>query len=463
MARFGLKVCEKCRKAFKPQGFAKHKCGPSLPPVPKYKECEICHKKISASFYKKHVGICKANKFWVENRAFFLFFSMIVKRFNLTIKKQQVAEDTRKIKEHLFEVFEGIKRTKEDWELMAEGELENRENEIDRKIIEACEEKQIDPKNLKLKRAIRDVIKDKFANLSVRQLVLSCVYEKGLLTPQIKHILDKKLKYNDLPTDEEIKNNGDLFYNLEKLRRQTGYYHYYDEYYQIAMRHLIFPDFYKCPYCKKYIRHIKKHIRKCVKFPEVYEADKENSIKNFLVRYYYDEYIKWPEYKLQYFLNYYKNYPYKYFLSSVDAHVKNSFTFRRKIEEGKRKFAQMTAPKFNIKDFIKSVDDWDPKGKIEEKEFAEDDIQSQILSAKSERESDAEGYGEHFDYLKDEEKKVKSDDENRILSDEEIQSTASLFFKFKKRPLPPQAEEEEEEEDEDPEPNLYDAAIKLDK
>ena len=159
-----------------------------------------------------------------------MFISRVIKRYNLTTLKQHIAEDKKRIKAELFDTFEGIKMNKEDWDLAAEAEIENKENEIDKKIIEACEETHIDPKNLKLKRAIRDVIKDQFSNISVRQVVLHCLAEKGVLNSQLKQLLNRKLKHNDYPTDAEIQKNGDLFYKLQKLRNHTCYNHYHEEF-----------------------------------------------------------------------------------------------------------------------------------------------------------------------------------------------------------------------------------------
>ena len=438
MAKFGYVNCKNCGKSMKKNALKGHKCVTKAKVADPLKQCPHCKKYLASKSYANHLEFCQARDFWRVNRKFFVFFDKVVRYYVRAEKAKRALERRRKTKMEMAELFEGEKLTEEEFKWAVEEKMADEDKQFNLKLIAAAKEQKIDPKNVKYVRIIKDTIRNYNSGISSRQIIYGFLAEKGMLNEKLKGFINRGLRLKDYPTNEELEKNEYLFSKIIKIRGVTGYNDVYSRFHCMLEKHFNDPTTYQCPYCKKYLKKIRDHIKMCPIFPAAYDLTREKTIEEFIRRWYKTEH--WYPEKMDYYINYYKQYPYKYFLATIDKHVDNRTAFIKKIEDGKRKFASMTAEKFNAKEFVKEVREWNPnevmKEKIlelgsfaDEEEVPDDSLKSDDFS--------------HFDYL-DEKSEIKEYGEPE---DEDLKETMKLFFKGEVK----RVEENEEVDDKDDE------------
>lgn len=357
MVKKGYVECEKCGKVMKKVAKRGHKCETLDPNRPK--KCPICSKEVSTNVYSMHFKNCSTRTFWEEHKSFFLFIKNLVSKTNKESRSRYIQERRNRLRDKYCDVlFEDEELTPEERKgvLKIAEERARRKEDLDA-LKEAKAEGIAFSASIDIE-IIKNTMKGLNAEISARQVILEYLADNKLLTEPLKNKIYLHLKGGDYPTNKELLNNQKLFAKIIQVRAMTGYKERVGRYYSMLARHFKDPSAYACPFCQKNILDVKPHIKYCEMFEDAFNDSKETVISTYLKCFNYSVYTD--QEKSRYYIDYYKQYNAKYFLSTISEHIKNRLAFREKINEGKRQFAKETSLPFNPKDIVQEVNDWNP-------------------------------------------------------------------------------------------------------
>ena len=428
MVKFGCIKCETCGQQVNKKRIKQHKCN-KLDPTRKEK-CVCCGKEMSMTNMAAHYRRCRVKCFWKEFRLFFLFLLKLIRAYNKELHRQNLIGG-KKSKFKIIEEYqekEGV--IKDDrinlykhQQLLIET-AEKREQMQLAKAKETAEEEGLDFDKLVNVAAIKESIINGAPGISCRQVICDYLRAVGMTDENVFQTIDKKLKNKDYSTDAELERNPFLFRKIKKLREMSNYRDTYDKFYYFFGQYYEDRSFHKCKFCQRFFVNVKNHLKLCPKIEAAFNANKEAIIEEYLRKYY--KAGLWMNDKLYYFIDYYKTYSVKYFLETIDRHIKDRFKFREKIEAGHRTFCKMHAPKWNVKDFVQEVKDWVD---MPEKILPPDDNEEPESIAPVE-----ESFSEEFKDLveevdgaieEDEEEESKEIDDELVDAPDEIKEEAS--------------------------------------
>ena len=461
MAKGKFVKCENCGQVLKRKGAHHHKCE-KLDPN-RLEKCASCSRPVPFKHYVEHYQKCRVRGFWKLFRPFILFFLRLTRAFNRHLKMEVYLGGPKEKKAKLSEMtgldphqISIIKYQADLVEIMKKKETEEMN-----KLEKYAYEENFNLNSLDNIDAVKEGLINAPPGISCRQIIFDYLKNTGKEDKILFDFLNKKLANKDYSTNEEIEENEFLKEKIEKLRVVSDYKTYYQRFYYY------FADFYennrdknKCKYCDHFFVSVKNHLKKCTSFESKFNNgdNKGEMIEDFLNQYYKAE--EWLPGKLDYYLDFYKKYPSRYFLKTIHEHVINKTKFR--IEYDKKVQKPVEKKKWNFKEFLAEIDSENKEdNKIEEDPEVPEDFKD--LVAEVDRESDEESeIGEDKNSSDEEEEKEKAesiDDEESKESEkidpkelpkdtilcyesdkeevtsEEIRQTMAKFFKPVLRPL----------------------------
>lgn len=474
MVKFGNIKCPNCGQEVKKTRMSRHKCQ-KLDSNRKEK-CSVCSKEVKLKNFSRHYKRCRAKSFWVSHKNFFLYLLKAVRSFNRELLKERYigSKDAQKqliCRQMNKDIAEIDLRKNRDF---LKEVIRVEENELLKNARKTAEEYGFKLDHLEDSEAIIDAISFSAPRLSCRQIIFDFLKNINIEDENTLYFIDKKLIKKDYPTDEELKENENLYRDILEARNKCGYYIYYEKFYYLLVDYYNKRETNRCTFCGKFETQIKIHLRRCIPFRNHFYKNEEEAIKYFLCTFYNAK--LWEEYKLFDYINFYKQYSFNYFMETVEKRLKNRNAFMEKIAEGKRKLREMVycKPYSNKKDFIKNlieeIDAWHPKIFEEEKEKEEKEREEKEKEFKEDllrKENDI--FEKALKEVEDEDKKFKEK-----MDEEKIRNTWALLLdgKFKakleeKNDENISSSEESEEDEEDCEERdikeLKRAAISFDK
>ena len=431
MVKKGCTKCLKCGKMVSKKGMSSHKCG-TLKPTD-FIVCMICKTKLRGSSFKAHVPSCESRTLFQKHRSFFRFIRVLVREYNRGIDRKILKERKTRCFNKIYTLFEKEKDyLKENGKDLVELEMDNERRRKDVEALkEATKEGIVISKSLPLP-IIKEVFKDTQPKISARQVIIKYLTDNGKYNKFMKYLVDHCLKKGDYPTDEELAADNKLFTHLQRTRVYSGYKETVAPFYDMLHLHFNKEEAYLCPFCDKYILRTRKHVYNCGAFKAQYDEDRDSAIFAF-IKNFYPQYFN-EKNDIDYYIDYYRQYPCSYFLHSIDMHITNKVAFRDAIFKGKQ---QVLAPANlgTTKDLINEVNNWKPDITLIKRSFeSEEPVYSPLISEKEDNEEEEE-----------EEDVINTDKP----IEEKNKATAQWFFKFKKQPLPKDYKSESENEEED--------------
>lgn len=415
MVKFGNVKCETCGQEVRKKQLSRHKCVKKDPN--RLEKCNVCGKEVCFRNYSTHYRSCRTRDFWRQHENFFLHLLRVVRRFNREIKRSRYLGTKENQKKMITDQM-GIEGKNVDLRRNQEFLLEVakvEESETLRNAKETAEEYGMDLEKMENSDAIKDAISFSIPRISCRQIIFDFLERINLTDKKVHDIIDKKLIKRDYPTDEELMENEALFNEIKIARNECGYNTYYEKFYYMLVNYYKDRDTSKCPFCAKFVLHLKPHLRKCNPYRKHFYENEEETIKFYLNMFHGAK--QWEECKLYDYVNYYKQYSFNYFIETIEKRLKNRRAFMERIAEGKRRFAEMNACK-NKKEFVRNliaeVDamppwTWSDEENEKDKEVKEEAIEENKMEEKV-KEKDA------FDKALEE---VEKDEENEMISEED--------------------------------------------
>ena len=360
MVKFGNVKCDKCGQEMKKSRLALHKC--TKVAAPTHEKCISCGKDIPAKNFARHYQACRAKGFWKLHMYFFLFFLRIIRTFNRELKKlrylgcQQAKK--RFIEEQTF--VEGGKVDLRKNQSLLSTVLKVEEENVLSGVKVCANEQGFDLEDIDNAEAIKDSISYSSPGLSCRQLIFDFLKEKGIEDTTTIDLIDKKLFRRDYPTDEELEENPYLFNKIKKLRVQYDYHSYYERFYYMLVGYYANRDRYQCHLCKKFYLNMKRHMKNCKPYRELFYGHEEEAIQFYLKTFFNSDF--WSQEKIDYYVNYYKNYSLNYFIETISEHVRHRRAFIDRILEGRRKFRILNglAYHYSFRALVAEIDAWHP-------------------------------------------------------------------------------------------------------
>ena len=430
MVKFGNIKCPNCGQEVKKSRMSRHKCQ-KLDSKRKEK-CSVCGKEVDQTHYSRHYKRCRAKTFWAVHKDFFLYLLKAVRSLNRSLLKERyLGQENARIQL----ICDQMGKDRAEVDLRKNRDFLNEvvrveENELLNNARKTAEEYGFKLDHLEDFEAIKDVISFSTPRLSCRQIIFDFLKNINIVDENTLYKIDKKLVKKDYPTDEELEENENLYKDILKARKDSGYYIYYEKFYYLLVDYYNKRETNRCNFCGKFEAYLKLHLRKCVPFRKHFYKNEEEAIKYFLCTFYNAK--LWEEYKLFDYINFYKQYSFNYFMETVEKRLKNRNAFMEKIAEGKRKLREMVycKPYSNKKDFIKNlieeIDAWHPKIFEDEKDKEEEKKEFEEDSKKKENDI----FEKALKDVEDEEKKFKEE-----IDEEKIRNTWALLLdgKFKSK------------------------------
>lgn len=415
MVKFGNVECETCGQEVKKKQLNRHKCVKKDPN--RLEKCNICGKEVHFRHYSEHYKRCRTRDFWNQHKKFFFHLLRVVRRFNREIRRSRYIgtrnEQKKLIADQMGLESKNVDLRKNQKFLLEVAKVE--ESETLKNARETAEEYDMDLENMENVDAIKDAISFSIPRISCRQIIFDFLERINLTDQKVHDIIDKKLIKKDYPTDEELMENETLFNEIKTARNECGYNTYYEKFYYMLVNYYKDRDTAKCPFCAKFVLHLKPHLRKCNPYRKHFYENEEETIKFYLNMFHGAK--QWEECKLYDYVNYYKQYSFNYFIETIEKRLKNRRAFMERIAEGKRRFAEMNACK-NKKEFVRNliaeVDamplwTWSDEENEKDGEVKEEAIEENKMVEKV-KEKDA------FDKALEE---VEKDEENEMISEED--------------------------------------------
>lgn len=352
MVRFGNVKCETCGQEVKKSKIKIHKCVKKDPN--RMEKCSVCGKEVCFRNYSAHYKSCRTKDFWKQHEKFFLHLLRVVRRFNREIRRNRYlgTRDTQKklIADQMDVESKNVDLRRNQEFLLEVAKVE--ESETLKNAKETAKEYGMDLEKMENSDAIKDIISFSIPRISCRQIIFDFLERINLTDQKVHDIIDKKLIKRDYPTDEELMENETLFNEIKTARKECGYNKYYEKFYYMLINYYKDRDTSKCPFCTKFVLHLKHHFRKCTPYRNHFYKNEEEAIKFYL--YTFHNAKLWDNYKLYDYVDYYKQYSFNYFIETIEKRLKNKNAFMEKIAEGKRRFAEMNSCK-SKKEFVKNL------------------------------------------------------------------------------------------------------------
>lgn len=410
MGKFGTIKCETCGQIVNKRKIKLHKCEKDDPKRPE--KCTICQKEVRRSNYQRHYLSCRSREFWEFHGSFLMFFSRTVRYFNRDLKARSF-QGCLEAKKRWIKDETGLEKNEIDVRKHQGFLFEKQKKEEEQRLNDAkkvAEEEDLNFETMENKEALKDCLNFVSPRLSCRQIIFDFLDDIKINDEKIKNKIDKKFFKKDYPTDEELGENEYLFNKIKKLRLKYDYKTYYEKFFYILKAYYANRKKFKCCACGKFFWGMKEHLKNCKSFKEKFEEKKEECITFYLYAF-YKAYL-WENDKLNYYINYYKQYPFNYFKSTIGKHVENKIKFIEKIEEGKRKLKLMINPpqKITFESILKEVNEWKTEEEPEEKSDEE----------KNEEKSELEEEESKFLGHLDEELLVEAEENEKELDEEKI-------------------------------------------
>ena len=371
MVKFGNVKCDKCGKEVNKKKISLHKCQKA--DAKRLEKCISCGKEIPFNNFTAHFRVCRAKSFWNTHMSFFLFLLRVIRSFNRELKKTRYLG-----------CLKAKKRLIEDQTFVEGGKVDLRKNQQLLSEIAKVEEDEVlrgaktfaneqgfsfeDAENIE---ALKDSISYSSPGLSCRQIIFDFLKGRGTDDKHTFELIDKKLFKRDYPTDEELQENEYLFNKIKKLRVQYDYHTYYERFYFMLIGYYENRDTYQCHFCKKFFLNMKGHMKRCKTYREYFYGHEEQAIEFYLKTFYHA--ADWRESKLDYYVSYYKQYSFNYFIETIARHLKDRRAFIDRILEGRRKFRVLNglAYHYSFRALVAEIDAWKPPCFEERKEKEE--------------------------------------------------------------------------------------------
>lgn len=386
MVKFGSIKCETCGQEVKKKQLSRHKCVKKDPN--RLEKCSVCGKEVCFRNYSKHYKSCRARGFWKQHENFFLYLLRIVRAFNRELKRDRYLGSKDQKKKIIMDqtwVKKDEANIKKNPKLLAEV-VRVEEEEVMKNANETAKEYGFELGNLEDEDAIKDLIRCSSPGVSCRQIIFDYLRSINIVDENVLYLIDKKMVKKDYPTDEELEENEELYKDIIAARKECGYTSYYGKFYFMLAEYYQNGDAGKCCFCGKFLSSLKRHLKRCVYYRKHFYENEEAAIKFYLFKFH--EAALWEEYKLNDYIDYYKQYSLNYFLETVQKRLKDRNAFMERIAEGKRRLAEMNSCK-NWREFFRNLiaevdamPAWSDNESEEKEEVEERDIEENKMSEK---------------------------------------------------------------------------------
>lgn len=434
MVKFGNVKCLTCGQEVKKTQLSRHKC--IKKDLNRLEKCGICGREVCFRNFSRHHKSCRARDFWKLHEKFFLYFLRVIRAFNRELKRDRylgTKDQKKKIIMDQAWVRKEEANIKKYPKLLAEV-VRFGEEEVMEDVNEIARKCGVELGNLEEEDAIRDMIRCSPPGISCRQIIFDYLREIRIVDGKVLYLIDRKMVKKDYPTDEELEENEELYKDIIEARKESGYANYYEKFYFMLAEYYQHRDAGKCCFCGKFLSSMKRHLKRCAYYRKHFYENEAEAIRFYLFKFH--EAALWEEYKLNDYIDYYKQYSFNYFVETVEKRLKDKNAFMAKIEEGRRKFREMNSC-MNRKEFLRNliaeVDAMPPwsDNKSEEKEVEEVNEKNKM----NEKVKEKDIFEKVLERVEneDEEMVLEEAEEEEKLDDEKIKKTWALLLggKFK--------------------------------
>ena len=132
-----------------------------------------------------------------------------------------------------------------------------------------------------------EIEKNQFPGISLREVMIHFLNDNDYNNKYIIKRLNRRYKHRDYPTDDELKQDNEIYEGILQLR---GIYHQwkskFDDFYFILQKYKEDRNQYTCDYCKKMLFDERRHLIHCKEGKESYNKNKNKFIEKYLIKFY---------------------------------------------------------------------------------------------------------------------------------------------------------------------------------